>query len=67
VVKTYTVAPTSRFNIDSADLKELKDENFAAVIEVTNNVPITVERSLYWDANGVQFSGGTNATGIPLP
>jgi hypothetical protein len=24
------------------------------------------ERSMYWDANGVTFSGGTNATGIPL-
>jgi hypothetical protein len=25
-----------------------------------------VERSMYWDANGVTFSGGTNATGIRL-
>jgi hypothetical protein len=70
IVKTYTVAPTSRFNIDSAgdELKQdLHDENFGVVIEVTNNVPITVERSLYWDVNGVTFSGGTNATGIRLP
>jgi autotransporter-associated beta strand protein len=69
IVKTYTVAPTSRFNIDSADdeLKELHDETFGVVIEVTNNVPIIVERSMYWDANGVSLSGGTNATGIRLP
>jgi autotransporter-associated beta strand protein len=69
VVKTFTVPATSRFNIDSAsdDLKELHDETFATVIEVTNNVPIIVERSMYWDSNGVQFSGGTNATAIRLP
>jgi hypothetical protein len=69
LVKTYTVPPTSRFNIDSAsdDLKDLHDETFGVVIEVTNNVPIIVERSLYWDSNGIQFSGGTNATGIRLP
>ena len=37
-----------------------------AVVEVTNNVPIVVERSMYWDSNGLTFSGGTNATGIAL-
>jgi autotransporter-associated beta strand protein len=69
LVKTYTVRPTSRFNIDSAsdDLQELHDETFGVVIEVTNDVPIIVERSMYWDANGVSLSGGTNATGIRLP
>jgi autotransporter-associated beta strand protein len=67
LVKTYTVAATSRFNIDSATIPELHDEYFGAVIEVTNNVPIIVERSLYWDSNGYQFSGGTNATAIRLP
>jgi hypothetical protein len=67
VVKTYTVAPTSRFNIDSASIAELHDESLGAVVEVTNGVPIIVERSMYWDANGFQFSGGTNATGIKLP
>jgi autotransporter-associated beta strand protein len=67
VTKTYTVPPTSRFNIDTATIPELHDESFGAAIEVTNNVPIVVERSMYWDANGIEFSGGTNATGIPLP
>jgi hypothetical protein len=37
------------------------------VVEVTNNVPIVVERSMYWDSNGFTFSGGTSATGIALP
>jgi autotransporter-associated beta strand protein len=67
VVKTYTVPPTSRFNIDTTSVTELHDESFGAVIAVTNNVPIIVERSMYWDSNGFSFSGGTNATGIRLP
>jgi autotransporter-associated beta strand protein len=67
VVKTFTVPATSRFNIDTGTVTELHDESFGALIEVTNNVPIIVERSMYWDSNGFQFSGGTNATGIHLP
>jgi autotransporter-associated beta strand protein len=68
VTKTYTVPPTSRFNIDVAGaVPELHDESFGARIEVTNGVPIAVERSLYWDANGIFWAGGTNALATPLP
>jgi hypothetical protein len=67
VTKTYTVPPTSRFNIDTSTVTELHDESFGAVIQVTNGVSIIVERSMYWDSNGFLFSGGTNATGIRLP
>ncbi len=67
VTKTYVVPPTSRFNIDTGAVTELHDEAFGAIVQVTNGVPIIVERSMYWDSNGFQFSGGTNATGIRLP
>jgi autotransporter-associated beta strand protein len=67
VTQTYTVAKTSRFNIDTNAIDGLQEASFGALIEVTNNVPIVVERSMYWDSNGFQFSGGTNATGILLP
>jgi len=67
-VKTYTVPPTSRFNVDVKErVPELRESSFGARIEVTNNVPIAVERSLYWNANGVFWAGGTNALGTPLP
>jgi hypothetical protein len=68
IVKTYTVPPTSRFNIDVNGVDPaMHDEDVGADITVTNNVPIVVERSMYWDANGVLFKGGTNATGVRLP
>ena len=68
IVKTYTVPATSRFNIDvKTVVPELKDASFGARIEVTNNVAIVVERSLYWNANNVFWAGGTNALATPLP
>jgi autotransporter-associated beta strand protein len=67
IVQNYTVPPTSRFNIDTSGVPGLKDESFGALISVRNGVPIIVERSMYWDVNGIAFSGGTNATGITLP
>jgi hypothetical protein len=68
IVKTYTVPPTTRFNIDVGTMvPELQNESFGAFIEVTNGYTITVERSLYWDANGVFWGGGTNAPATRIP
>jgi autotransporter-associated beta strand protein len=68
IVKTYTVPATSRFNIDvKTSVTDLVDSSFGARIDVTNNVPIVVERSMYWNANGAFWAGGTNALGTPIP
>ena len=44
---------------------ELANEHFGAV--VTSDQPIAVEHALYWDANGVTWAAGTNATATRLP
>ena len=70
IVRHFTVPPTSRFNVDvKTVLPELQGEHalFGTLIEVANDVPIAVERSLYWNANGVFWAGGTHATARPLP
>jgi hypothetical protein len=68
IVRTHTVPPTSRFNVDVRTLvPELRDSSFGARIEVTNGVPIAVERSMYWTAEGIVWAGGTNALATPLP
>jgi autotransporter-associated beta strand protein len=68
ITKTYTVPATSRYNIDvNAVDPAMHDEDVGADIQVTNAVPIVVERSMYWDQGGVLFKGGTNATGVRLP
>ena len=46
---------------------ELQNESFGARIEVTNSAPIAVERSMYWNADGRFWSGGTNALGSVVP
>jgi hypothetical protein len=68
VVKTYTVNPSSRFNIEvNSRAPELVNESFGALIEVTNGVPIAVERSMYNNSLGEVWAAGTNAVGTPLP
>jgi hypothetical protein len=67
IVRTYNVPPTSRFNVEvQSVVPELTESTFGALIEVVNGVPIAVERSLYWNANGVLLAGGSNALGTPL-
>ena len=66
IVKTYDVPAASRFNVDVGSVAELQNESFGARIE-SNGVPIAVERSIYWNANGIFWAGGTNALGTPLP
>jgi YVTN family beta-propeller protein/autotransporter-associated beta strand protein len=69
IVKSFTVPPTSRFNVSvtgpGSQVPELADESFGAVLESTQ--PIVVERSVYSNANGVVWAAGTNATATPLP
>jgi hypothetical protein len=68
IVKSYVVPRTSRYTIDAnSDVPELADSLFGARIDVTNGAGIMVERSMYWDANGIFWSGGANATATRLP
>jgi autotransporter-associated beta strand protein len=68
VVQTYTLPANSRFNIDVGGMvPELQNESFGARVEVINNVPIAVERSMYWNVEGRFWAGGTNAVGSVLP
>ncbi len=67
VVKTYQVPAASRFTIDASTVPELQNQLFGAKIEVTNGVAIAVERSMYWNANGVFWAGGSHAPAQRLP
>ena len=68
IVKSYVVPATTRYTIDvNSDVPELADSLFGARIDVTNGVDIMVERSMYWDANGIFWSGGINASAARLP
>ena len=67
VVKTFTVNPTSRFNVHvNSVAPELVDETFGALVEVTSGSGISVERALYSDALGQVWAAGTNALATPV-
>jgi hypothetical protein len=68
IVKEFDVAPTSRFNVSVGAVgRELSGECFGAVVESVNGVGLAVERAVYWDARGVWWAAGTNATATKLP
>lgn len=67
VVKTFDVAATSRFNVHvNSAVPELTNEDFGAIVASETGKPIAVERAMYWNAEGVIWSGGSNATAIKL-
>jgi hypothetical protein len=67
-VNSYVVPAMSRFTIDvTTEAPELQDRSFITLISTTGDVPIVVERSLYWDGAGLTWSGGSNAVATRLP
>jgi hypothetical protein len=68
VTKTFTVNPTSRFNVSTGPgslVPELANERFGAVIHATG--PIMAERAMYWNGSGGEvWSAGTNVTATRL-
>jgi subtilisin-like proprotein convertase family protein len=68
VTKTYTLAPTSRLNIDPGETTSLIGEGvFSADVQVLNFQPIVVEKALYWNAGGEIWAAGTGTVGTPIP
>jgi hypothetical protein len=68
VTRTYTLAPTSRRNVQvSADVPTLGEGVFTAEIQVLNEQPIAVEKAMYWNAVGEIWAAGTNVTATRLP
>jgi hypothetical protein len=68
VLRTYTLAPTSRLNIwVNSDVPELGEGAFSAEVQVMNYQPIAVEKALYWNSEGLVWAGGTNVTATRLP
>jgi uncharacterized repeat protein (TIGR01451 family) len=68
IARTYQLPATSRVTVDVAsDVPQLAGQRFGAAIATAGDVPIVVERSMYWNGDGLFWSGGTNALGTPLP
>jgi len=66
IVVEKTVPANSRLTINSRELP-LGQEQFGVLVTSTNNVPVAVERSMYWDSlTGKAWVAGTNETGTRI-
>jgi CSLREA domain-containing protein len=66
LVRTYLVAPRSRFNI----WVNLEDPALAAAevsADITSDIPVIVERAMYRSVGGKQFSLGHESAGVEAP
>ncbi|BCS31019.1 hypothetical protein TBR22_A02180 [Luteitalea sp. TBR-22] len=66
LVRTYQVAPRSRFNI----WVNLEDPALAAAevsADITSDLPVIVERAMYRTVGGRQFSLGHESAGVEAP
>jgi autotransporter-associated beta strand protein len=68
IVRSYTVAPNSRFNI-WVNLEDagLAAADVSAVLQSTNGQPIIVERAVYLDGSGRLFDAGHESAAITTP
>jgi hypothetical protein len=68
IAKNYLIPANSRVTVDvTGEFPQLLDQEFGAILEVTDGSPIIVERSLYSAAGGQIFGAGTNTQAIRLP
>jgi hypothetical protein len=64
-----TVPANARETISSHDFAAVglaSGEQFGALVTSTNQVPIVVERAMYWHGAGQAFGGGSNESGVRL-
>jgi hypothetical protein len=65
----FTVPANQRLTRSAQDFGPLglqSGERFGVVVTSLNNVPIVVERAMYWNGGGEFWGAGTNETGFKL-
>lgn len=67
IVRSYSVPPSSRFNIWANTVPELANTDVSAVFSSTNGVPVIVERAMYLNAAGRAFEAGHESAGVTAP
>jgi hypothetical protein len=65
VQKTFPFSGRFNIAVGGPQVPEITNERFGVLIE--SSEPIAVERALYWDAGGVTWAAGSNATATRLP
>jgi hypothetical protein len=65
IVRQYTVDPQSRFTVYANQVPGLAGKSFSG--DISSDVPITVERSMYFSGGGRFWTGGHAAAAVEAP
>jgi hypothetical protein len=63
ITRNYTVRAHSRFSVFVDDIPGLTDTAVATTVTSTNNVPIAVERAMYWPSGFFNYYEGHTSAG----
>jgi hypothetical protein len=63
ITRTYNVRAHSRFSVFVDDIPGLTDTSVATTVTSTNNVPIVVERAMYWPNGFFNYHEGHTSAG----
>jgi hypothetical protein len=63
ITKTYPVAAHSRFSVYVDSIPGLEHTSVATTVTSTNNVPIVVERAMYWPGSFFDYYEGHTSVG----
>lgn len=66
VSRQIEVPANARATLNAGQFGLADAERFGAIVEVTNQVPVVVERAMYWNGGGRFWGGGTNESGVRL-
>jgi hypothetical protein len=63
ISKNVVIAPNARLTFDVAnEMPELQNESFSTFVRSNGGGSFLVERSIYWNAGGVFWAGGTSGS-----
>jgi uncharacterized repeat protein (TIGR01451 family) len=67
IIRPYVVQPNSRLTIRIDDVPGLAETDVSAAIRSTNDVPIIVERAMYFTRPDQVYAGGHESAGVTAP
>jgi hypothetical protein len=68
ISKNVVIAPNSRLTFDVAiEMPELQNESFSTYVRSNGGGSFLVERSIYWNAGGVFWAGGSSGSPAHMP
>ncbi len=66
-IVTQTINATERYTIHVNNVSGFENCDVSTTIISTNQVPVRVERAMYWDSGSLSWAGGHDSIGVTAP